>query len=91
MSSEGKGTGILWTAYAMYRQSEWQKKKEITKAEFESVVISPEQIVPGDLNVLVAQSKFEKGLIRIPFLDIGGTRKILTVYWTSKVSRYWQE
>ena len=75
----------------MYRQSEWQKKKEITKAEFESVVISPEQIVRGDLNAFVAQSKFKNGLIRVPFLEISGTRKILTVYWTSKVSRYWQE
>ena len=91
MNLERKEIEILWTAHGMNRQSEWQRKKGITRAEFESVATSPEQVVQGDLNAFVAQSKFKDGLIRVPFVERGGTRKILTVYWTSKVSRYWQE
>ena len=51
----------------------------------------PEQIVPGDMNVLVVQAKTRKGLLRVPFVEIEGNRKVLTVYWTSKVERYWKE
>lgn len=63
----------------------------MTKELVESVANSPEQIVPGDMDAMVAQSKFENGLIRLPFIETSGTRKILTVYWTSKVERYWSE
>ena len=52
---------------------------------------NPEQIVPGDLGILVAQSKTRNGLLRSPFIEMGDTRKVLTVYWTSKVERYWRE
>jgi len=42
-------------------------------------------------NVLVAQAKTRNGLLRVPFVEIEGNRKVLTVYWTSKVERYWKE
>jgi hypothetical protein len=41
------------------------------------------------LKIVVAQSKTYSGLLRIPFVEIGDDRKLLTVYWTSKVERYW--
>ena len=31
------------------------------------------------------------GLLRVPFVEAEGERKILTVYWTSKVEKYWRE
>jgi hypothetical protein len=48
---------ILWTKHAEDRQKEWEKKLGITKEEVESLIRNPEQIVPGDLSVLVAQSR----------------------------------
>jgi general stress protein 26 len=57
----------------------------------EDLVCNPEQIVPGDMGVIVAQTKNRNGLLRSPFIDISGDRKVLTVYWTSKIERYWKE
>ena len=80
---------IIWTKHASERQKDWEKKLGITKQNVEDLACAPEQIVPGDLNVLVAQTKTKNGLLRAPFIDLEGDRKILTVYWTSKVERYW--
>lgn len=80
---------IVWTKHAEDRQKEWEEKHGITKQKVEALMRGPEQIVPGDMDVLVAQAKFNNGLLRAPFADIMGNRKILTVYWTSKVERYW--
>ncbi|MGZ3525842.1 MAG: DUF4258 domain-containing protein [Thermodesulfobacteriota bacterium] len=81
---------ILWTRHAEDRQKEWEKKLGIKKDEVERVLRNPEQIVPGDKEVLVAQSKAYGGLLRVPFAAIGEDRKVLTIYWTSKVERYWR-
>jgi hypothetical protein len=57
----------------------------------EDLVSNPEQIVTGDMGAFVAQTKTRNGLLRVPFIEIGENRKILTVYWTSKLERYWKE
>lgn len=57
----------------------------------EDLASYPEQIVPGDMDALVAQAKTRKGLLRVPFVEIEGRRKVLTVYWTSKIERNWKE
>ncbi len=82
---------ILWTKHAEDRQKEWEKKLGITKEEVENLIRNPEQIVPGDLSVLVAQSRSRGGLVRVAFLESSDARKIVTVYWTSKVEKYWKE
>lgn len=82
---------IVWTKHAEERQREWEKKLGITRQKVEDLLRAPEQIVPGDMNIRVAQSKIHNGLLRIPFVDVGINRKILTVYWTSRVDRYWKE
>jgi hypothetical protein len=51
----------------------------------------PEQIVPGDMDVLVAQARIYNGLLRVPFVTIGEDKKILTMYWTSRVEKYWKK
>ena len=81
---------IIWTKHARERQKEWEKKLGITSQEIEYVLDNPEQIVPGDQGVLIAQTRRSNGLLRIPFIEVDGNRKILTVYWTSKVDRYWR-
>ena len=82
---------IIWTKHAEDRQKEWEKRLGITKEEVEHLIIRPEKIVPGDIEVLVAQTRTRGGLLRIPFIETEGIRKIVTVYWTSKVERYWKE
>ena len=82
---------IIWTRHAEDRQQEWEKRLRITHREVEEALRDPEQIVAGDLDVLVAQSRRGKGLLRILFVEVVGDRKVLTVYWTSKVEKYWQE
>lgn len=79
---------IIWTKHAEERQQEWQKKLGITRAEVEQVLIAPEEIVPGDLEILVAQTRRGNGLLRVPFVQVGDDRRIVTVYWTSKVDKY---
>ena len=82
---------LIWTIHAENRQKEWSKKLGISVQEVEDLVRNPEQTVPGDKDALVAQTKTRNGLLRAPFLEIDKNRKILTVYWTSKVEKYWSE
>ncbi len=82
---------IVWTKHAAERQQEWEKKLGVTRQEVESLLVEPEQVVPGDLEALVAQKRRGNGLLRVPFIGAGDERKILTVYWTSRVEKYWKE
>ena len=82
---------IIWTRHAEERQEAWRKKLGITRQEVEDLLRNPEQVVPGDLESLVAQARRGNGLLRAPFVEMEGGRKILTVYWTSKVEKYWRE
>ncbi len=82
---------IIWTKHALERQREWQEKLGITQLEIEALLKDPVQVVPGDLDALVAQCKRGNGLLRVPFVETQVDRKILTVYWTSRVTKYWKE
>lgn len=82
---------LIWTKHAEDRQREWEKKLAITRQEVENILRTPEQIVPGDQNLLIAQARRGKGLIRVVFEEVKGGPKILTLYWTSKVQKYWKE
>jgi hypothetical protein len=82
---------VIWTKHSETRQKEWERTLQISRLEIENLVSNPEQMVLGDMEVLVAQTKTRGGLLRVPFVESGGTRKILTVYWTSKVEKYWKE
>ena len=77
--------------HAKLRQKEWEKRLSITHQEIQDVLRNPEQVVPGDQDTFVAQSRRCKGLLRVPFAEVEGQRKVLTVYWTSQVQRYWRE
>jgi hypothetical protein len=82
---------IIWTKHAEDRQKEWEKKLGISRREVENALKNADQIVPGDRGVLIAQTRRGNGLLRIPFVEAAGNRKVLTVYWTSKIERYWKE
>ena len=82
---------IDWTEHAEMRLLEWSRLKNITRAEVEANVEKPDQIVKGHEGLQVAQSARGEGLLRIPFAEAEGGRKIVTLYWTSQVARYWEE
>ena len=82
---------IIWTRHAKERQEEWQKRLGITRQEVEELLRNPEQVVPGDLEAFVAQARRGNGLLRVPFIEAEEGRRVLTLYWTSKVRKYWQE
>ncbi len=81
---------IIWTQHAEERQKEWERRLGISRQEVERLLNDPEQIVPGDLGTFVAQTRRGNGLLRAPFVASKNERKILTVYWTSKVEKYWR-
>jgi len=81
---------IFWTRHAEERQQQWQRRLGITREEVEAIVANPEQTVIED-EIAIAQTKRGKGLLRVAFADVAGTRRIITLYWTNQVSRYWQE
>ena len=69
---------IIWTKHGEERQQQWQKKRsDITREAVETVLSYPEQIVPEN-DVLVAQSKFGTGLLRVVFIELGNSKRIAT-------------
>ncbi|EDX77161.1 hypothetical protein MC7420_298 [Coleofasciculus chthonoplastes PCC 7420] len=80
---------IVWTRHAQERQQQWQQRLEITRQEVETVLMNPQQVIVED-DVFVAQSRRGGGLLRVIFVEIGNTKRILTLYWTNQVNRYWQ-
>jgi hypothetical protein len=81
---------IIWTRHAEERQTEWEKRMRITRDEVESLIRSPAQVVSGDMGILVAQGRTRDGLLRVPFVRTEDSLRIITVYWTSRIERYWE-
>lgn len=81
---------VVWKKHAEERQQQWQQRLGITREEVEQVLTAAQQIV-AENDVWVAQSRRGNGLLRIMFAEIGNTQRILTLYWTNQVKRYWQE
>ncbi len=42
-------------------------------------------------DTLVVQARREGGLLRVPFIKTAEGYRIITVYWTSRVDKYWKE
>ena len=80
---------IKWTRHAEERQKEWQKKLGITRHDVEAVLTNPGQLGAGDRDAQIAQSRRGRGLLRVAFVEREEERTILTVYWTSRVEKYW--
>ena len=81
---------IVWTKHANDRYQAWQQRLGITREQVEAILISPEQVVP-EHEVLVAQSRYGNGVLRVVYAEIGSTQRIITLYWTNQFKRYWKE
>jgi len=81
---------FVWTQHVEERQKQWERLRKVTRARVERVLREPEQVVRGYHGASVAQSRFGGGLLRVSFMIVDEGYKVLTVYWTSKVSSYWE-
>ena len=82
---------IIWTKHAEQRLKEWESKLHLGKEDIENILNNPHQVVSGDLDAFVVQHKLNGGLLRIPFKYIDKNISIvLTLYWTSKIDKYWR-
>lgn len=81
---------IRWTNHAIERLQRWRKSHGVTSADVEEILREPDQVVPGDQEAQVAQSRYEGGLLRVVYVEQVDERRVLTVYWTSQVERYWR-
>ena len=81
---------IVWTKHAEERQQQWEQRLGITREEVEATVTNPQQAIAED-DVQVAQTRRGEGLLRVVYVEIGNTKRILTLYWTNQVNRYWQQ
>lgn len=81
---------VVWTDHARVRQGAWEERLGISASTVERVARSPEQVVPGRGRARVTQARWQHGLIRVIFVDHGEERRLITVYWTSQVDRYWR-
>ncbi|MGV0028893.1 hypothetical protein [Phormidesmis priestleyi] len=77
------GMEIVWTQHAEERQQQWEQRLGITQQEVEAVTTNPEQVIPDDEGILIAQSRRGNGLLRVPSVEIGSTKRILTVNMNS--------
>lgn len=60
---------IVWTLHAQERQRAWEERLGISREEVESVLRRPEQVVPGERELKVAQSQRGLGLLRVVFAE----------------------
>lgn len=81
---------VYWTQHALERQRAWEESLGITRAAAEAVLQRPEQVVEGDEGARIAQSRHGNGLLRVVYVDLTDERRVLTLYWTSRVEKYWR-
>ena len=82
--------GIQFTEYAKLQMRE----REIEYRDVLETVRSPGQILSGKKRRKTAQKRLErnrqKGLLRVILKEKAKVKIIITVYWTSKIKKYWR-
>ena len=82
--------GIQFTEYAKLQMRE----REIEYRDVLETVRSPGQILSGKKRRKTAQKRLErnrqKGLLRVILKEKAKVKIIITVYWTSKIEKYWR-
>ena len=70
------------------------RNRKLTREHVIQVVSEPEQIVTVSAHRYFVQNRYEKGgkryLLRVLVEEGGDERQVITVYPTSKVSKYWR-
>ena len=82
--------GIQFTKYAKLQMRE----REIEYRDVLETVRSPGQILSGKKRRKIAQKRLErngqKGLLRVILKEKAKVKLVITVYWTSKIEKYWR-
>ncbi|MCL0078506.1 DUF4258 domain-containing protein [Dehalococcoidia bacterium] len=79
--------------FIRYAQLQMQER-EINDEDVLDTLKSPGQILLGKKERKIAQKKLDrggqKGLLRVIFEEKAEVKVIITVYWTSKIEKYWR-
>ncbi len=81
---------VEFTRYAGLQMRE----REIKREDILDTLRLPGQILSGRKGRKTAQKKIDrggkKGLLRVIFEEKDDTKIVVTVYWTSKIKKYWR-
>ena len=70
------------------------REREIKREDILDTLKLPGQILSGRKGRKIAQKKIDrggkKGLLRVIFGEKDDTKIVVTVYWTSKIKKYWR-
>jgi hypothetical protein len=70
------------------------RNRKLTRERVIHVASEPEQTIPGTKNRYFAQSRYQEGekeyLLRVLVEQVGNELRVITVYPTSKVRKYWR-
>jgi len=79
--------------FTTYAESQIQER-DIKREDVLNTVRFPGQILPAKKGRKVAQKIIErngqKGLLRVIFEEKVNAKVVITVYWTSKIKKYWR-
>lgn len=82
---------VEFTKYAELQIQE----RGIDRRDILDVLKSPGQVLSAKKGKKVAQKKLSReekeGLLRVIFEEKVDTKVVVTVYWTSKIEKYWRE
>jgi len=84
---------VILTSHARFEA----KRRAISTKLIRKVASKPEQLIKGRKKKWIAQSKYfdeleqQTMLLRVIFEETKDVRKIITVYKTSKIDKYWKK
>ena len=81
---------VEFTGYAKLQMRE----REIKREDILDALKLPGQVLSGKKGRKIAQKKIdrgeERGLLRVIFEEKDDAKVVVTVYWTSKIEKYWR-
>ena len=70
------------------------EEREISNETVEELIKNPQQVIKGKAEKQIAQGIMKRAnqelLLRVVYVEIEGTTKVITAYWTSKIDKYWE-
>ena len=70
------------------------EEREISNETVEELIENPQQVIKGKAEKQIVQGIMQRAnqefLLRVVYVEVEGTIKVITAYWTSKIDKYWE-
>ena len=70
------------------------EEREISNETVEELIKNPQQVIKGKAEKQIVQGIMKRAnqefLLRVVYVEVEGTTKVITAYWTSKIDKYWE-